>query len=75
VIVSARVKGFREAQQISAILLMPILMLALGQLSGAIIFGPVVVCALIAVFAIVDLVVFYYDVRSFKREEILSRLP
>ncbi len=75
VIVSARVKGFREAQQISAILLIPILMLALGQLSGAIIFGPVVVCALIGAFAVIDLVVFYLGMRSFKREEILSRLP
>lgn len=74
VIISARVKGFREAQQISAILLIPVLMLVLGQVSGAIFFGPIVVGALIGVFATVDLLVLYFGTRSFKREEILSRL-
>lgn len=75
VMISARVKGFREAQQISAILLIPILMLVLGQVSGAIVFGPIVVSVLIGVFVVVDLLVFYFAVKMFKREELLSRLP
>ena len=75
VMISARVKGFREAQQISAILLIPILMLVLGQVSGAIVFGPIVVSVLIGVFVVVDLLVFYFAVKIFKREELLSRLP
>jgi len=74
VMVSAKVKGFREAQQISAILLIPILALVFGQVTGAIIFGPVLVAALIGLFAIIDLFAFRIGVKLFKREEILSKL-
>ncbi|MEM1548581.1 MAG: hypothetical protein QXU09_02690 [Thermoproteota archaeon] len=45
VIVSAKVKGFREAQQISGVLLMPILLLIFGQIYGAVFLGPVVIGA------------------------------
>jgi len=75
VIISARVKGVREAQQISALLLIPIFVLMFGQLSGAVIVGPVLIAGLIGVFILVDAVVFHIGVRLFKREEILSRLP
>lgn len=74
VMISAKVKGFREAQQISAILLFPILILVFGQVSGAIIIGPMMVGALIGGFAIVDLLTFHIGVKTFKREEILSKL-
>lgn len=74
VMISAKVKGFKEAQQISALLLLPILLLMFGQISGAIIFGPVVVGALIGVFAILDLLVFRLGLRLFRREEILAKL-
>lgn len=74
VMISARVKGFREAQQISVILLIPILMLVFGQVVGAIFFGPITVGILIGAFALVDLLVFYVSVKIFRREEILSKL-
>jgi ABC-2 type transport system permease protein len=74
VMISARVKGFREAQQISVILLIPILALVFGQATGAIIFGPIVILALIGVFALIDFAVFRAGVKLFKREEILSKL-
>jgi len=74
VIISARVKGFREAQQISAILLIPILALVFGQVSGALILGPVMVAALIGLFGGIDIIVFKIGLRIFKREEILSRM-
>jgi len=74
VIISVRVKGSKEAQQISVVLLAPILALVVGQLTGAIIFGPLVVLALTGVFAIIDLVVFKTGVKIFRREEILSKL-
>ena len=72
--ISAKVKGFREAQQISAVLLIPILALVFGQISGAVIFGPIMIAALIAAFAIVDLAIFRIGVKLFKREEILSKI-
>jgi len=74
VIISARVKGFREAQQISVVLLTPVLALVFGQATGAIIFGPVVILALIGLFGLVDLAVFRVGVKLFKREEILTKL-
>jgi ABC-type Na+ efflux pump permease subunit len=74
VIISAKVKGFREAQQISVVLLLPVLALVFGQAAGAIILGPLVILVLIAVFALVDFIVFSIGVKMFKREEILSKL-
>jgi ABC-2 type transport system permease protein len=73
VAISAKVKGFREAQQISVILLAPILGLVFGQISGTLFLGPAVLFALIGSFALVDILVFYISVRVFKREEILSK--
>jgi ABC-2 type transport system permease protein len=74
VMISAKVKGFREAQQISAILLIPVLALVFGQVTGAIIFGPIVILALLGLFAIIDFAIFRIGVKLFKREEILSKL-
>jgi ABC-2 type transport system permease protein len=74
VIVSAKVKGFKEAQQISVILLLPVLALVFGQVAGAIILGPLVILILISIFVILDFVVFRIGVKLFKREEILSKL-
>ena len=74
IIISAKVKGFREAQQISVILLLPVLGLVFGQAAGAIILGPLVILVLIAAFALVDFVVFRIGVKMFKREEILAKL-
>lgn len=73
VIISTKVKGFREAQQISVILLLPILGLVFAQASGAIIFGPLIITVLIGLFALLDIIVFYLGVRMFRREEILSK--
>jgi len=74
VLISARVKGFREAQQISAVLLVPVLALVFGQITGALIFGPLVVVGLMGLFVVIDIIIFRMSVRLFKREEILIKL-
>lgn len=74
IIISARVKGFREAQQISVVLILPILALIVAQASGAVFLGPLMVGALIGGFAILDLLVFNVGIRLFGREQILARL-
>lgn len=74
VMISARVKGFKEAQQISALLLIPIIVLVIGQVSGAVFLGPVMIGVLTAVFVVIDFLVFYAGVKLFRREEILSKL-
>lgn len=74
VLISARVKGLREAQQISAVLLVPILILIFGQISGAMFLGPSLLLVLIVLFVFVDLFIFRLSIKLFRREEILSRL-
>jgi ABC-2 type transport system permease protein len=73
VTISAKVKGFREAQQISVILVAPILGLVFGQISGALFLGETVLYTLIAIFTLIDIIVFYIGIKLFKREEILSK--
>lgn len=74
VMISSRVKGFREAQQISVVLIVPVLMLMVAQAFGALVFGPPVIGALTAAFAVADLLLFRLGVRLFKRDEILSQI-
>lgn len=74
VMVSAKVKGFREAQQISGLLLLPIMVLIFGQISGVIMFGPMVIGILTICFTLIDYVILRLSIRTFKREEILSKL-
>ncbi len=73
VIISAKVKGFKEAQQISVVLLLPVLGLVFAQISGALILGPAILVVLIGILAVVDIAVFYAGVKMFRREEILSK--
>jgi len=73
VMISARVKGFREAQQISALLVLPILIMLFVQASGVMIFGYLMVGALTLVFILVDVLLFMMGVKIFQREKILSQ--
>jgi ABC-2 type transport system permease protein len=74
VIISAKVKGFKEAQQISVLLLLPVLGLVFAQISGVLVLGPAILALLIGVLAAVDIVVFYVGIKIFRREEILSTM-
>jgi ABC-type transport system involved in multi-copper enzyme maturation permease subunit len=71
VIVSLRVKGFREAQQLSALLVLPIFGLILAQVGGTIVFGMTMLVALIIGFAALDIVIFYFGIKIFSREDVL----
>lgn len=73
VMISARVKGFKEAQQISAVLVVPIIGMLLAQASGAMMFGVGTVGLLIAVFLVLDLILIRVGERTFNREKILSQ--
>ncbi|MBO3800523.1 MAG: ABC transporter permease [Candidatus Brockarchaeota archaeon] len=74
VLVSAKVKGFREAQQISGVLLLPIIFLIFGQIYGIVTLGPMVIGLLTAFLILVNYTVLRLSIRAFKREEILSKL-
>ena len=73
VIISAKVKGFKEAQQISAALVLPVLGLVFAQISGLLLLGPIILAALIGLLAAVDVAIFYFGVKIFQREEILTK--
>jgi len=74
VIVSARVKGFREAQQLSVLIIVPIMGLVLGQMFGLLLLIPTVILILFAIFVVVDVIILKIGLDMFEREEILSRI-
>jgi ABC-2 type transport system permease protein len=74
VMVSARVKGFREAQQISVLLILPIMGLLLAQVSGILLLTPIVILLITSGFYFLDVIIIILSVKIFRREEILSRM-
>jgi len=74
VIVSARVKGFREAQQLSVLIIVPIMGLVFGQMFGLVLLIPTVILILFAIFVVVDVIILKIGLNMFEREEILSRI-
>jgi len=73
VIISSRVKGFREAQQLSALLVVPVLALLFGQASGFLILGSRVMLVMSLILFGIDFVVFRFGLRLFQRENILAQ--
>jgi ABC-2 type transport system permease protein len=74
VAISARVKGFREAQYASTLVIIPIVLLIIAQSSGMLFLGPAMLMLLGSGALIVDLFIFVAGVDAFNREEILARL-
>jgi ABC-type Na+ efflux pump permease subunit len=74
VIVSARVRGFREAQQLSILIILPIMALVVGQVFGLLLLIPVVILILFAIFVVIDVIILKIGLSMFEREEILSRI-
>jgi len=73
VIVSVRVKGFREAQQLSALLVLPAILLIFSEVGGLLMFGPTMLVMLIIGFVVLDMIVFKVGTSLFRREEILVK--
>jgi ABC-2 type transport system permease protein len=74
VTVSARVKGFREAQQLSVLIIVPIMGLVIGQALGVLLLVPEVILILTVIFGIIDAIILRIAIGMFEREEILSRI-
>ena len=60
VIISSRVKGFRESQQLSALMVVPVLALLFGQAAGFIIMGPGTLLALTGLVFVADAALFWW---------------
>jgi ABC-2 type transport system permease protein len=73
VVLSSRVNDPRTAQQISAVLVVPVLGLLFGQLAGVVVLGPGLALGIGVVLAIIAAVALWVATRLFQREVILTR--
>lgn len=73
IIVSSRANDPRAAQQIASLVILPIVLLFLGQVSGLILFSATIVLILIAAMIVINIILIFISVRIFDRETILTR--
>lgn len=74
VLVSARVKGAQEANQVAALLVLPVLGLLVGQLSGVVFLDPLIIASLAAVVALCAGALLRTLARRYTREALFLRL-
>ena len=73
IIVSSRVNDPRVAEQVSMIIILPVLAAFFGQMAGIIVLNFRFMIASAVVLALVDLVLVYLSIRLFQRETIITR--
>jgi ABC-2 type transport system permease protein len=74
VLVSSRVNTFQEANQMGGLVVLPIILLVIGQASGVLFLSPLVAVMVGIGLWLVDGVIFYIGARTFRRSEIIARL-
>lgn len=74
VMISARVKTFMEAYQLSASLVVLVLALVAGQATGVLFLGVGTVLLIGSLLWIVDAILIYLSVRTFKRSMLIAKL-
>jgi len=73
VLVSSKVSDVRAAQQLGGFIVMPVVVLMLGVLSGFIFLSPVIICVFAGLYGCLDLGLFYFAKAIFNREKILTK--
>ncbi|MEE4195839.1 MAG: ABC transporter permease subunit [Anaerolineae bacterium] len=71
--ISSRVRDPRVAEQVSSIVILPVMLLLFGQIFGWLVFSSNLALLMSALIAVVDVVVVYFCVQLFERENILTR--
>jgi len=71
--VSSRVNEPHVAEQLSAVVILPLLLLFFGQVAGLVILNRLLIMILAVVLVVVDALLFYVAIRLFQRETILTR--
>jgi ABC-2 type transport system permease protein len=74
VLVSSRVRTFQEAYQLGGVVVLPVVLLVLGQAAGVMYFDVGVVLLLGAVLWAVDALLLWLGIRLFKRAELIAQL-
>lgn len=72
--VSSRVRGFQEAYQLGGIVVVPVVLLLVGQATGVVYFGPVTTALLGLFFWILGAALLGVGARSFRRDRIATRI-
>jgi ABC-2 type transport system permease protein len=73
VLVSSRVSDPRVAEQVSAVIIVPLLAVLFGQIAGVIVLNVTFMLVAVVVLIIVDIGVAYLGARLFQRETILTK--
>jgi ABC-2 type transport system permease protein len=73
VIVSSKVSDVRAAQQVGGFVVMPVVVLMLGVLSGFIFLSPLMIFVVAGAYGGIDLALFYFARAIFNREGILTK--
>jgi ABC-2 type transport system permease protein len=73
IMVSSRVNDPRVAEQLSMVVIVPVLALFFGQISGLLFINRQIILMLAAILIVVDIGLVYLAVRLFQREAILTR--
>ena len=73
VFVSVRAQGFQDAYQTGGLIVLPILALMIGQISGVMYFSLGVVLLVGLVIWLLDLVLLWFASKSFRRGELMTR--
>jgi len=74
VLISVRAQGFQDAYQLGAIVVLPVLLLVIGQATGVMYFSVGLVILLGLVLWIVDAALLWFGGRTFQRSELAARL-
>jgi ABC-2 type transport system permease protein len=73
IMVSSRVNDPRVAEQLSAVIILPILAIFFGQIAGLFVLNSALILVMCLVLVLVDILMVYFAVRLFQRETILTR--
>jgi ABC-2 type transport system permease protein len=73
IMVSSRVNDPRVAEQLSMVVIVPVLALFFGQISGLFFINRQIILLIAALLVIIDMVLIYLSVQVFQREHILTR--
>jgi len=74
VLVSSKVNTYQDAYQLGAMVVLPVILLVLGQVGGVIYLNVAFVLAAGLLLWIVDAAILWFAVKTFRRSEIIARL-
>ena len=72
VMISSKVRGFQEANQIAGALVLPLVLMTVGQFTGVVVFSTIIVIITGAAFAVVDVILLLFILSVFHRDRLLT---